>query len=94
MKRLSDRGQYRIVWPNITGYRLHLAGYDRLTIDWDNFKPFTVLTTSPQTTELEAITGQTLTIPSVKKREITNHFFISLIAWSRVWRSRNGMRPR
>ena len=77
VKRLPDRGQYRIVWPNITGYWLNLAGYDRLTIDWDGFEPFEVSATSPQTTELEAITGQTLTISSEKNRDHTALFRIA-----------------
>ena len=77
VQSLPERGQYAIVWPVLTGYRMEPASYDRLNIDWPAFGQYQAQPVSLGPVEISGIAGTPAVIQSLRERDHTAVFRVA-----------------
>ena len=71
VKPLAERGEFRIVWPNVTAYQMEQPSQNGLTIDWTAFDRVDITPHIPELVETEGIMGEGKMIVDKQERGAT-----------------------
>ena len=94
VKSLAERGKYRIVWPNVTGYQMEQPGQDDLTIDWTAFVRIDIAANIPEIVEIEGIMGKSDTFVTQQGRGATAIYNIAQAFTDLLQHHPNGENPK
>ena len=71
VKPVPERGEYRLMWPNITGYQLQQPANGKLNIEWSKFGGIVINSEIPEITEDQGMMGASKEIVTQRQRNAT-----------------------
>ena len=94
VKSLPERSEFRIMWPNVTGYQMQQPGRGGFNIDWTTFGQMDINPRIPEEIEVQGIMGESEVIVTRQERAATAVYKIAQALTDLLQHHSNGKNPQ